>query len=82
MKLNERIVQGKTIEIKDYVFLVKTNVSTDTIYKVDYEKYSEEIECNKCFLRNDSETAIMYRDLSFHNNGIKYYQNDTLKIFK
>lgn len=77
------ILGNKKIEIKDYSYIIKTNVSADTINKVKYEKYSKTIKCNSCFPFGDgSATVIDYRGFSFLHGSTKYNDKDTLMIKK
>ena len=77
------ILSNKEIEIKDYSYIIKTNVSEDTIDQVKYDKYSETIKCNKCFPFGDgSATVINFKGFSFRHGKFQYIDNDTLNIKK
>jgi hypothetical protein len=82
-KISKWILEDKKIEIKDYSYIIKTNVSADTINHINYEKYSKTIKCNSCFPFGDgSATVINYRGFSFQHVHTKYNDNDTLVIKK
>ena len=76
------MLRDKKIEIKDYNFIIKTNISSDTIYKIKYEKYNEKIECNTCYPFGDgTATVINYKNFSYCFRQNKYV-NETLVIKK
>jgi hypothetical protein len=77
------MLNDKEIEIKDFNFIIKTNVSSDTIYRIKYKKYIEKIECNTCYpFGNGSATVINYKDFSYYYRQNKYEEKDTLVIQK
>jgi PBP1b-binding outer membrane lipoprotein LpoB len=77
------MLNDKKIEIKDYNFIIKTNVSSDTIYQIRYEKYKEKIECNTCYPFGDgTATVTNYKNFSYYYRQNKYMDNDTLVIIK
>ena len=82
-QINNWILGDKKIGIKDNIYVIKTNVSTDTVNQIKYEKYSETIKCNSCFPFGDgSATVINYKGFSFQHEQMKYYDKDTLMIQK
>jgi PBP1b-binding outer membrane lipoprotein LpoB len=77
------MLNDKKIELKDYSFIIKTIVSSDTIYQIRYEKYKKKIECNTCYPFGDgTATVINYKDFSYYYRHNKYVDNDTLVIIK
>jgi PBP1b-binding outer membrane lipoprotein LpoB len=77
------MLMDKKIELKDYSFIIKTNVSSDTICKIRYEKYKKKIECNTCYPFGDGiATVINYKNFSYYYRQNKYVDHDTLVIIK
>lgn len=69
------------LEIKDYNFILKLKDRCDTLYNICYERYSEQIKCNKCFpFGNGDATVTNYRDLNFTYKDSLYMDGDTIII--
>lgn len=77
------MLMDKKIELKEYNFIIKTNVSSDTISKIRYEKYKNKIECNTCYPFGDgTATVINFKNFSYYFRQNKYADHDTLVIIK
>lgn len=80
-KIYNWMLLDKEIEIKDYNYIIRTDVSVDTINQIMYEKYNEKIECNTCYPFGDgTATVINYKNFSYYNKEIKYVDKDTVVI--
>jgi len=77
------MLNDRKIDIQDYNYIIKTNVSSDTIYKIRYEKYNEKVECNTCYPFGDgTATLINFRNFSYYFRQIKYEDKQSLTIKK
>jgi len=77
------MLNDRKIVIKDYNYIIKTNVSSDTIYNIKYEKYSKKVECNTCYPFGDgTATVITYKNFSYYFRQNKYEDKETLIIKK
>ncbi|MFN6947221.1 MAG: hypothetical protein ACK4ND_19945 [Cytophagaceae bacterium] len=72
---------NRKIELKNYSFLLETDVTSDTITGIDYQRYSKEIKCNNCLLIDDGKmTVFKYKDFIYKHDQSEYSDNDTLVI--
>lgn len=69
-------------ELLDYAYIIKTKVSSDTIHKINYEKYMESVPCNKCTDGYEYQTVPNFRNLSFSLNQTKYLDTTAVTITK
>ena len=83
LSIYDWMLNDREIEIKDYSYIVKTNVSSDTIYNIKYEKYSEKVECNTCYPFGDGTATVnTYKNFSYYFQQHKYEDKETLIIKK
>jgi hypothetical protein len=77
-------VQGQTTiispdhtkEMRNFYFVIKTPVTTDTIYKINYEIFTQKINCNTCFPIPQKETIKSFGNFSFYHKGTPYFSTE------
>ncbi|MBX3162961.1 MAG: hypothetical protein KF900_00655 [Bacteroidetes bacterium] len=74
---------GGTQELSAYRYLVKTNVSSDTIHQIKYDYYKESIPCNQCSDGGyEYQTVTKFRNFNFLLNQTKFVDTTVLTITK
>lgn len=68
-------------EMKNSFFVIKTKVTIDTIYDINYSAIHSRIDPNHCLIPN-KEDVYHIENFSFYHKGIQYFDDDTIVISK
>ena len=69
-------------DLKNFSFVFVTNITSDTIYDIDYDEHKYKIKCHTCFLANGKEEIEEIQNFTFYHQNIQYAHNDTIIINK
>lgn len=78
--ISDYTFREKSNDIRDYSYIIKTQLTSDTISKVSYTVETETIECNECILGKDYQDISVYNNFRYQHKGLVHQGNDTLVI--
>lgn len=73
-------VEGQ-FDLRGKQFIVHSdNQRTDTISGIQFESYTYNNDCNRCFLADNSEQATNYRNLVYFVNGTAFLNEEKIVL--